>query len=103
MLIALLISKSGARTISTYPTEIEQQHVNIVIAGLAKKLSDPTNIDEGDIFVAYMLAMWSEPDKICYDRGPRRGSHRHNASFVAKTRDLILCVTNGPVLGIVEG
>jgi hypothetical protein len=59
MIIALLISKSGFRTAPTCPTQLERQHVDIVIGELLRKLSNPTEIDESDIFVAYMLAMWS--------------------------------------------
>jgi hypothetical protein len=57
MIIALLISKSGSRT-STYPTLSEQRHVNITFKELKQKLSNPSEIDEGDIFVSYMLAVW---------------------------------------------
>lgn len=59
MIIALFISKSGIRTTSTYPTESGQSHVDIVIRELGQRLSNPIEIDESDIFVAYMLALWS--------------------------------------------
>ena len=57
MIIALLISKSGTRA-SKYPTLSEQRHVDITLRELTHKLSNPSEIDEGDIFVSYMLAIW---------------------------------------------
>ena len=57
MIIALLKSKSGNRT-SKYPTLSGQRHVDITFGELTQKLSNPSKIDEGDIFVSYMLAIW---------------------------------------------
>ena len=58
MIIALSMSKSGSRT-SKYPTMSEQRHVDITFRELTKKLSNPSEIDEGDIFVSYLLAVWN--------------------------------------------
>jgi hypothetical protein len=57
IIIALWISKSGTRT-SHSPTPLEQQHVDITFRELSQKLSNPSTIDEGDIFVSYLLAVW---------------------------------------------
>lgn len=51
------MSKSGSRT-SYSPTPLERQHVDITIRELSRKLSNPSTIDEGDIFVSYLLAVW---------------------------------------------
>ena len=58
-IIALLISKSGTRTTSMCPTQRERQHVDISFAKLAQRLANPVEVDESDIFAAYMLAIWS--------------------------------------------
>ena len=57
MIIALLLSSSGSQN-SRYPTLLEQRHVDITIGTLTQKLSNPSEIDEGDIFVSYLLAVW---------------------------------------------
>lgn len=59
MLIAFLMSKSGGRATSTCPTQSEQRHVDVVFGELRQKLSNPMDVDESDIFVAYLLAIWS--------------------------------------------
>ena len=58
-IIALLISKSGTRTTSRCPTQRERLHVDITFAKLARRLSNPIEVDESDIFAAYILAIWS--------------------------------------------
>ena len=57
IIIALMMSKSGSRT-SYSPSPLEQQHVDITLRELSQKLSNPSTIDEGDIFVSYLLAVW---------------------------------------------
>lgn len=57
IIIAHLMSSSGSRE-SKYPTLLEQGHVDITIRTLVQKLSHPSEIDEGDIFVSYLLAVW---------------------------------------------
>jgi hypothetical protein len=44
------------------PTQPERQHVDVTFGELSRKLSNPTDINESDIFVAYMLALWSSED-----------------------------------------
>jgi len=56
IIIALLMSRSGTRTSGC---AVEQRHVDGTFAELARKLSSPSNIHESDIFVAYLLALWS--------------------------------------------
>jgi hypothetical protein len=64
MLIALS-STSDTGTNLRCPTQSEQQHVDIAFRSLSQKLSNPSAIEESDIFVAYTLAMWSRNiDKI---------------------------------------
>ena len=61
MIIAHLVSKSGLRTTEKCPTLSEQRYVTITVRELAQKVSHSTEvnrINESDIFVAYMLAMW---------------------------------------------
>lgn len=58
MLIALS-STSDTETNSRSPTPSEQHHVDIAFRSLSQKLSNPSDIEESDIFVAYTLAMWS--------------------------------------------
>ena len=59
MLILFLMSKSRNRATSEGPTEPERRHMDIVFGELGRKLSNPMELDEGDIFVAYLLAIWS--------------------------------------------
>ena len=62
MTIALLKSNSGTNANlekSRFPTESEQLRVDVVLKGLRQKLANPIELEESDIFVAYMLAIWS--------------------------------------------
>jgi len=59
IIIALLMSRSGTRTMVGCPTRLEERHVDSTFAELARKLSSPSNIHESDVFVAYLLALWS--------------------------------------------
>jgi hypothetical protein len=59
IIIALFMAKSRLRTTSTCPTDSEQQHVDIAFAELKQKLSYPDEVNECNVFIAYMLAMWS--------------------------------------------
>lgn len=58
-MLALLMSKSRLRSKVQYPTDSEELHIDIAFAKLKEKLSRPNEIDEADVFVAYLLAMWS--------------------------------------------
>jgi hypothetical protein len=58
MIIAM--SESGRRTAPQFPTESEQRHVDVVLGELARKLQNPEEIEESDIFIAYLLAVWSD-------------------------------------------
>jgi len=60
MLIAHLMSKSGIRTRPNHPTIEEQNHVGIALHELSIKLSsNRDDIDESDILISYLLAIWS--------------------------------------------
>jgi hypothetical protein len=56
MLIALVSTSEGTEP---RPTQSERQHVDIAIRELSQKLSNPAEINESDVFVAYTLAIWS--------------------------------------------
>lgn len=61
MIIAILMSKSRNQPALPHPSETEQRHhVDIVLGELTKKLSNPADVEESDILVAYLLAVWSE-------------------------------------------
>jgi hypothetical protein len=54
------MSKSGNRTRANHPTIEEQNHVGIALHELSIKLStNRGDIDESDILIAYLLAIWS--------------------------------------------
>lgn len=59
MIIALLMSNSKDPTITQCATYTQHQHVDIAYGVLRRRLANPVDVDEGDIFVAYMLALWS--------------------------------------------
>jgi hypothetical protein len=60
MIIAHLMSKSGKRTRVNQPTIEEKNHVGIALHELSTKLSNNRgDIDESDILIAYLLAIWS--------------------------------------------
>jgi hypothetical protein len=59
IIIALFMSRSGTRTAAGCPSLVEQGHVDVTFAELIRKLSNPTDIHESDIFIAYLLALWS--------------------------------------------
>ena len=59
IIIALFMSRSGTRTSADCPSPVEQRHVDVTFAELSRKLSNPTDIHESDIFTAYLLALWS--------------------------------------------
>jgi len=60
MIIAHLMSKSGIRTRPNHPTEEEGNHVGIALHELSVKLSsNRPDIDESDILISYLLAIWS--------------------------------------------
>ena len=59
IIIALFMSRSGTRTAAGCPSLVEQRHVDVAFAELSRKLSNPTEIHESDIFIAYLLALWS--------------------------------------------
>jgi hypothetical protein len=61
MIIALALSDLGLMTtkLLTCPTVPEQEQVHYAFQTLTRTLSYPNQVDEGDIFVAYLLAMWS--------------------------------------------
>jgi hypothetical protein len=60
MIIAHLMSKSGKRTRANQPTIEEKNHVGIALHELSTKLSNNRgDIDESDILIAYLLAIWS--------------------------------------------
>jgi hypothetical protein len=58
-MLALLMSQSRLRSKVSCPTHSEQLHVDIAFAELKEKLLRPAEIDESQVFVTYMLAMWS--------------------------------------------
>jgi hypothetical protein len=70
MIIAILMSKSRSHPqvpealdnpkFDALPSETEQRHIDIVMGDLTKKLSNPADVEESDILVAYLLAVWSE-------------------------------------------
>jgi len=68
MIIAILMSKSRNNPAPSkteqgqvvVPSETEQRHVDIVLGELMQKLSNPADVEESDILVAYLLAVWSE-------------------------------------------
>ena len=103
------MSRSGTRTTPDCPTRIEQRHVDVTFTELTRKLSSPINIHESDIFVAYLLALWSgdiDPTAtevhvhgvvaimrhLCRKLGPRFLSSP-TAPFWALLRDEILWLT----------
>jgi len=59
IIIAIFMSRSGTRTAAGCPSLVERRHVDVTFAELSRQLSNPTAIHESDIFIAYLLALWS--------------------------------------------